>query len=687
MSELPQQLERSLERPALLSLAVPLAIVGLLAIVLMPIPTWLMDMLICANLALSLVVMLTVLGVDKPSELTLFPSILLGLTLYRVALNIATTRLILTAAARDVNDPAEIAGQTIAAFGKLVAGGDLVTGVVIFGIITIVQFVVITRGASRIGEVAARFALDALPGRQLAIDADLRSGAISAGDARQRRDTLNKEADFFAGLDGVGKFLRGDVLAGLLIVFINAAGGLYVGLVRLGWPVDETLDTFTILTIGDGLATQIPALLCSVSAGLLVTRGSGTVQFVPALRAQFLRRPGVLAMAALLVAILAFTSLPSVPLLLLTAGLAVLSWRFHVAIRRHEAKKAGLMPVGDRPTALPTTGVPAVEVRLGNELRGLAQGVLDGVGTVRQAVADTLGLPLSPVTVGDDSALPPTGYRLLLRGEPVCEGLVFPGCLLVPVVSGWSGAVCDPYTSAPGRWETESEMVGESAHPTDTGDKSGTPDTPSLFGGEPCGAGYRPVEVVLRHLYRMVQDHADELLSREIMSDLMERLSREHPRLMDEAISRNLSVTVLQRIGQQLLREEVPIRDLAAIVEAAGEIEEKQRPAGDWTERLAAVRVALRRTLVRPYLDDDQVLRVLTVGPEARNCDVGELAGGVRRQWPGYPATRPVLWLEPQDRLAVWQALYQTGLRTVCLCPAECPPGQRVVNVGKLVLP
>lgn len=685
-------------RPAMLALAIPVAIVSVLGILLVPLPTWLVDLLICANLASSLFVLLVVLGVEKPSDLTLFPSVLLVLTLVRIALNVATTRLILTVGEAAAADPPQVAGQCIWVFGQLVAAGDLLAGAVVFGILCVVQFVVVTRGASRIGEVAARFALDALPGRQMAIDAELRSAVISPAEAQRKREQLSEEADFFAGLDGVGKYLRGDALACLLIVGINLAGGLYVGLVRLGWSLEATLQTFTLLTIGDALASQLPALLCAVAAGLLVTRGGKRGTFVAGFRTQFLWRPSVHATAALVILLLALTPLPTAPLVALSAVMGLLAVRFARLPRPDAAAlRSTTLPVGAnsglegqaRPSATPADApaipararagllsIPApLELQLGSELAGLAKRCYEQIPALREQIRLDLGLPLPKVFIRIDPLLGPAAYQILLHGERIAEGMVFPGGRLLPGVGSWDGAVCDPLDGRPARWEAA---------------RSGGQDRPGRHDSlldRPNGLS--PLEVIMRHLHRVVLDHADELLTLQSLGDLLDELTREHGRLMDETRP-ILERRCLLDLCRRLLREGVAMRDLPRIVETAAGVDPAGVEPGKLPmARLAAVRTALRRTIVGPLIDDDGVLRLVQLPPSALDGQpAGSLAEGVRRRCPVLPAQRPViLVLEPLQRLRVWEELHRAGLNAVCLSPQELPPGLRTACIASIDTP
>ena len=316
----------------------PFAVVSLIFVMLIPLPTALMDVLLAANLAFSAIVLLTTLYVSSPLELSVFPSMLLGATLFRLVLNCATTRLILTAGDRP--EATAAAGYVIQAFGNFVAGGSLAVGLIIFIILIVIQFVVITKGATRISEVAARFTLDGMPGKQMAIDADLNAGLINEGEARSRRDAIANEADFYGAMDGASKFVRGDAIAGIIITLINIIGGLAVGMLQYGWSLSQCFTIFTKLTIGDGLASQIPAFIISISAGMIVTRSTAKTNLSEELFSQITSKPRALIVAAVFLVMLSFAKLPAVPLLLLAGSIGGMAFMMSRATRREEKKKA-----------------------------------------------------------------------------------------------------------------------------------------------------------------------------------------------------------------------------------------------------------------------------------------------------------------------------------------------------------
>ena len=593
------------------TLLVPGAMLGMVAVLVVPIAPAAMDALVALNFALAALVLVRASTLRGPLDFSVFPALLLGTTLFRLVINVASTRMILGA---DASTPAEaegVAGQFIAAFGRMVAGNSVVTGAVVFAILVVVQFVVITKGASRMAEVAARFALDALPGRQMAIDADLSAGNIDAAEARRRREELTREADFFGAMDGASRFVRGDAVAGLVITAVNMAGGLAVGVLQKGWSLAETARAITVLTIGDGLAAQIPAFVIATAAGLVVARAGHGRTLGEELPRQLASRPGVLWVLSGFLAALALTPLPAVPLLVASAAFAVGAWILGRVRAGAPVPAPAAAEVGARRqvgvAALPAPADPGVarraaeigallaveplEVEVG---AGLLELVRDGesspllrrIEQVRRQVASDLGIVVPAVRVRDERSLASGGYRLRVRGAVVGEGELRLGDLLAMPGEG-------PLPSLPGI-PTREPAFGLDALWI----------APSLRGhAESRGCAVAAPESVLgAHFATVVRRHADELLTREHVSDLLQELAKRAPRLVQETVPGCVRPGELQRVMQLLLRERVPVRDLEAVLEAIADASQRSRDPHSLAE---AARGALRRTICQQYSRPD----------------------------------------------------------------------------------
>jgi flagellar biosynthesis protein FlhA len=575
------------------ALVVPVAIVLLMIVIVLPLPPLLMDLLIAANLALSVVVLLTTVYIRSPLEFSVFPSLLLAVTLYRVVLNVASTRLILTA---DADSPAvagAVAGRVIESFGGFVAGGSVIVGAVLFLILIVVQFVVVTKGATRISEVAARFALDGMPGKQMAIDADLNAGAIDEGEARRRREQIAREADFYGAMDGASKFVRGDAIAGVVITAINIVGGFAIGVFQKGWPAGQTLEVFTRLTIGDGLVSQVPAFIVALAAGLIVTRSGSRADLSRQFTGQLGGHPVALAVAAVLMAALALTGLPPGPMLLIAGGLGVAAY-----FRRQRLQQPAPAPASgsasEGPAIEKLLTVDALEIEVGYGLIKMVDAshggdLLDRIAAMRRSLAVELGLVVPPVRVHDNIESPPHEYQIRLRGQVVA------GAALQP--SRWlaidTGAV-DPAAPRPEGEATREPAMGLAAWWVD-GQQRLTAQA----------AGYTLVDsagVLIAHLTEVVKSHAPELLNREETNRLIAQLRDKAPKLVEEVIGPLIKPGELQKVLQNLLGERVPIRDLETIVETIGDWSGRTRDPQLLTEY---VRNALRRTICAQYSTAD----------------------------------------------------------------------------------
>ncbi|MDD4890295.1 MAG: FHIPEP family type III secretion protein, partial [Phycisphaerae bacterium] len=422
-------------------LMVPTGAILLIVVLLVPLSTSLLDLLLVASLTLSAVILVTTIYVTQPLEFSVFPSLLLGTTLLRLVLNTATTRLILTAGDRtSAGNATEAAGKVIETFGNFVAGGSLAVGVIIFVILVVIQFVVITKGSTRISEVAARFTLDAMPGKQMAIDADLNAGLINEVTARQRRQQITREADFYGAMDGASKFVRGDAIAGIIITIVNILGGLYVGMIEYNWTFHECLTSFTKLTIGDGLVSQIPAFIISISAGLIVTRSASESNLGEEMLGQLTAKPIALVIAAVFLGMLMITPLPKPPLLLLGGSCAAVAW----ILSRTRVKQAAADSAAAMKAAAPKKEPEKIESLLAVEPMELEVGyglvrmvdaaaggdLLDRISLIRRQIATELGILVPPIRIRDNMQLSPNEYAIKIRGTQVARGEAFPGQFL-----------------------------------------------------------------------------------------------------------------------------------------------------------------------------------------------------------------------------------------------------------------
>jgi flagellar biosynthesis protein FlhA len=627
-------------------LVMPITIVGAILVFVVPIPPLVLDVLLSANLTVAVVVLLTTLAIGRPQEFSAFPVILLTTTLTRLVLNVATARLVLT---RGGVDGLRAAGDVIRAFGSFVAGDQVIVGVILFSILVVIQFVVITQGATRISEVAARFTLDGLPGRQMAIDADLHAGLIDQYEAHRRRDEVYRQADFFGAMDGASRFVRGDAIAGVVILLVNIGGGLVLGMVNHGMSLSDAVNVFTKLTIGDGLVSQIPAFLTSLAAGLIVTRSSSSSDLSRDVVGQLFSKPSVLGTAAVFLGLMALTPLPKIPLL--TLGGALGAAAFILSSRRvdpgadgavGEIRDAGGFPSqaqsrkADRPGSAPLARervstllsqeqsdtatasadsnsermedllhVDPLELEIGFRLIGLADptrggDLLSRLKTVRQRVARELGLIVPQVRIHDEIGLPPHEYRVKIRGTIVGQGTAYSGRLLaVPPAGlvtrpdGRDGV--EPLTGQPAVWihadgREVAELAGCRVHESSA--------------------------VVANHFGEIVANHADELLTREQVERLLDRVRATAPSLAGEVVPGLLRAGELQRVLQNLLRERVSIRDLETILETLAVHAGKTKDIDILTEH---VRRSLARQITETYRGPDGRLRVVLL---ARSLDI-----------------------------------------------------------------
>ena len=583
-------------------LILPIAIIASVLVIMVPLPPSLMDVLLAGNITIAVIVLLTTIYVRSPLEFSIFPSLLLATTLARLVLNVATTRLILTRAASDGH---AAAGGVITAFADFVAGdGKLVVGLIIFIIIVVIQFVVITKGATRISEVAARFALDGMPGKQMAIDADLNAGIIDEHEAQRRREEITQQADFYGAMDGASKFVRGDAIAGIVITVINVVGGLIIGMAEHGMPLMEAGSLFTQLTIGDGLVSQVPAFLISLAAGLLVTRSTQRSNLPQEFISQLFSRPQAMAVAGMFLAVLAGTDLPRTPLLVLCAaclGMSrVLSKKETERVAEEEIKRSAEEPAAEERIEDFLT-VDPMEVEVGVGLIRLADpkrggDLLERVQRVRQSVASEIGIIMPKVRIRDNMRLDPNSYRIKISDMPIAQDSLEPGQFLA-IDSGMTTGKMDGIPTKDPAFGTDARWI-----------TSANRDQAEMM-------GYTVVEpgaVLATHLTEVCRRHADEILTRDATKHLVDELKNSQPAVIDELIPGVMNLAEVQNVLQILLREQVSIKQLALILETLGDYAGRTK---DPILLAEYVRHRLARQICTRYRDNDNRLHVLAIDP------------------------------------------------------------------------
>jgi flagellar biosynthesis protein FlhA len=647
----------------------PIGLIGSILVIIVPLPTAALDVLLAANITVSVIVLLTTIYVRTPLEFSIFPSMLLATTLGRLVLNVASTRLILT---HGGDDKMHAAGGVIKAFGEFVAGDQLVVGIIIFVIIVVIQFVVITKGATRISEVAARFALDGMPGRQMAIDADLNAGTIDEKEAQRRREDITQQADFFGAMDGASKFVRGDAIAGIIITIINILGGFVIGVMQKGMSFADAAEVFTKLTIGDGLVSQVPAFLISLAAGLLVTRSTKSTDLPALFMQQLFSNPRALAVAAGFLAILVMTNLPKLPLLTLGAGCGTLALLITRKTKAQDlknvaqAKAEAVKPQEERIEDF--LAIDPMEIEIGATLVKLASpkyggDLLPRITAVRQSVAADIGIILPKVRIRDNIRLGEHEYRIKIANSPVAHGEVHPGKLLALDSGLTTGKIAgietrDPAFQQPAVWIDQ-----------------GLADRAQMLGYTPV----EPTAVLATHLQEIVRRHADELLTRDATKHLLDELKKTSPAVVDELIPNPLKLAEVQQVLQMLLREEVPVRQLALILETLGDYAGKTKDLGFLAEY---VRHRLARTISTRYRDAEGRLHVLTLDPALED----KIAAGVEHTERGlFVRTSPQTIEKICEKIgAELPKLTRTGKRPIILVSPQIRAGLKQMTTANL---
>jgi flagellar biosynthesis protein FlhA len=601
-------------------IALAVAVLAILLVLLIPLPTLLLDLLLTLNISISVVMLLGTLYLQRPVEFAVFPSLLLILTLFRLSLNVASTRLILAQAD---------AGNVIEAFGGFVTSGNLFVGIVIFVILVVIQFVVITKGATRISEVAARFTLDAMPGKQMGVDSDLNAGIITEQEARHRRRMIEREADFYGAMDGATKFVRGDAIAGIIITIINIVMGLIIGVTMMGLPLMEAAERFTRLTIGDGLVSQVPSLIISVAAGLVVTRTTSDEDLGRDLGTQLTRYPRALAVAGVMLALFGLVpGMPTAPFLAIAAGLAYLSWEsVRVAQRDALAREAEEIAEAQREAAdqpPPRTEdlltVDPLKIELGYGLIGLAdarQGgdLLTRIQVIRQQLATKMGFIVPVIRIVDNMRLRPNEYRVKLREAVIASYELMPDHYLA-MNPGLAEEEIEGYPTEEPAFGLQAVWVSRDRR--DRAERLGYTIV-------------EPTAVLATHLTELIMAHADELVTREDVQTLVNHLKETAPTVVEELLPAQLSYGELQKILHALLRERVSIRNLETIMEVLSDYAPRTRDIEVLTEY---TRHALNREICSAYVDEENTLRVVTLSPQIeeeilRAVNAGEAANYV----------------------------------------------------------
>ena len=647
------------------------ALFGTILVLIMPVVPFMLDLLLTISIAASLLVLLVILYLRQPADFTGFPTLLLFITLYRLALNVASTRLIL------LNG---YAGHIIQAFGNFVVHGNYVVGMVVFLILVLINFIVITKGAGRIAEVAARFTLDALPGKQMAIDAELNAGLINESEARDRRRAIEEEADFYGAMDGASKFVRGDAIADILITLINIVGGFAIGILQKGMTMSDALHTYTILSIGDGLVSQIPALITSTAAGVLITRATAKNSLGHELGRQLLFYPRALTILSAMLAIMGMMpGLPMLPFWTLAIIVGLLSYSLHrhggvaeLAAATPSSKSAvsGRTTTG-KTSAGAVTGTstetrPAdpienlltldtLQIELGLGLVSLADtskggDLLERVTGVRRNFAQEMGMLIPPIRLRDNLQHGANEYRFLLKGNPISQGQLMPGQWLAMNATNTQTKLkgiptVEPVFQLPATWVTDVERKTAEA------------------------AGYTVVDaasVLVTHLAETVRRHCDEILTRQDVQSLLDNLKKTHPAVVNELVPTLLSVGQVQRILQNLLAEGISIRNLAGILEKVGDCATFTKNPDELSEY---ARRALGPQISKPFQTDAGHLRAITMDPKLEH----QLTQGVRQA-----AGETTLVVEPKLARHVMESLSKfvqqmlsSGQQPVILCAPQ----------------
>ncbi|MFW6054758.1 MAG: flagellar biosynthesis protein FlhA [Thermodesulfobacteriota bacterium] len=634
---------------------VSLGLVVILLVMIIPMPAMLLDMFLALNITVALMILIITLYVQKSLEFSIFPTVLLITTLFRLSLNVASTRLILLN-----GDTGEFAaGKVIQSFGQFVVGGNYVVGIVIFLILVVINFIVITKGAGRVAEVSARFTLDAMPGKQMAIDADLNAGLINEEQARSRREEITREADFFGAMDGASKFVRGDALAGIVITLINICAGFVIGVVQMGMPLLEAVHTYSTLTIGDGLVSQIPALIISTGAGILVSRSGGIGDFGTQLKNQFsFNVRAIWVVGSILLGFALIPGLPFIPFLVLSLLLFGLAYVVQKQQREMAAVPEEYEDQGqvreEEENYEQFLSVDLLELEVGYGLIRFVDASQDGellnrIRSIRKQFALSLGFIMPPIHIKDNLQLKPNEYRLLLKGVPVASAEMTPGHYLAMDSGNLTEkikglAAVEPAFGLPAVWISEDKKERAQM------------------------AGYTVVDcntVMATHISEVVKTHAHELLGRQEAQNLLDTISRDYPKLIEELIPNLMSLGGVLKVLQNLLREGVSIRDLRTILETLADCAPHIQDLDVLTEY---VRQSLARQISAAYTGDGDTLSIISLDHQVEETIQGSVQPSGQSS---------VLALEPKKAKSILEGIgkhlekFKGGTSPVLLCPAS----------------
>ncbi|MGI5880156.1 MAG: flagellar biosynthesis protein FlhA [Syntrophomonadaceae bacterium] len=624
-------------------------VISIVLMMIIPMSTVLLDILLTFNISFALIILMVSMFNTDPLEFSVFPSLLLVMTLFRLALNVSSTRLILLNAQ---------AGEVIATFGQFVIGGNPVVGFIIFLILVIIQFIVITKGAERVSEVAARFTLDAMPGKQMAIDADLNAGLIDESTARNRREKIQREADFYGAMDGASKFVKGDAIAGIIIVIINIVGGLLIGMMQRGLEASEAVQIYTILTVGDGLVTQIPALLISTATGIVVTRSASTFSLGKELSLQVFAYPKALGLAAIILLILGTIGMPRLPMYTLAALFGFMYFVSRGAIGEEKEEEISedieeAEHIRKPENVMELLQIEKMELELGYGLIPLVdseQGgdLLDRIVMIRRQCAVDLGFVVPPIRIRDNMQLKPNMYIIKVKGADVAS----------------SELLLDNYLAIGPNIENEADLVGVNTVEPAFNLPARWIDTSQKEQAEISGyTVVDPPSVLATHLTAVIRNHAFELLGRQDIQSILDFIRESNPAVVDELIPDLMSIGELQRVLSNLLKEQVSIRDMVTILETLADFARVTRDVDVLTEY---VRQGLKRQITRQYSGAENRIRVITLDPAVEES----LRDSVQQSdFGSYLAVEPEFAQNMIDKIAlVSNDLIRKGITPVLLC-------------------
>lgn len=642
-----------LSRLNLTQIGAPAVILMILAMMVLPLPAFVLDVFFTFNIAISILVLMVAVNTKKTLDFSVFPTVLLVTTLLRLSLNVASSRVVML----EGHTGADAAGKVIEAFGHFLVGGNFAVGIIVFAILTVINFVVITKGAGRVAEVSARFTLDAMPGKQMAIDADLNAGLIGEEDARRRRSDVSREAEFFGSMDGASKFVRGDAVAGIVIMLLNIVGGLIVGILQHNMEIGQAAKNYTLLTIGDGLVAQIPGLIISIAAGMVVTRVSDENDVGHQVMGQMFNNGKAVGITAGIVGFLGLIpGMPNLVFLLLSGSMGYLAWRMNQRAVLAETRAAA--PIQVAPPAESTEAswsdvapLDVLGLEVGFRLIPMVDKSADGellhrIRGLRKKFAQEIGFLVSPVHIRDNMTLPPNGYRILLKGVEIGQGETHPGKMLAinpgnvrQVIAGVETK--DPAFGLPAVWI-----------------EAALKDVAQAYGYTVVD----PASVVATHLNHLLSGHAAELLGRQETQQLLDHLSKEMPKLVEDVVPTLIPVGTLQKVLQGLLEEGVHIRDMRTIIETVADHAAYTQRAD---ELVVQIRIALGRAISQQIFPGNAEMQVIALDPSLERL-LGQAVAGGNGNTSFEPGLADTLM---QEAAAATQRQEALGLPAVLLVP------------------